>query len=521
MNRDQAWQQLVDRGRWDVAIIGGGATGMGIAVDAASRGYSVVLLERGDFGQGTSSRSTKLIHGGVRYLPQGNISLVRESLRERSLLLHNAPHIVSNLEFLVPTYAWWEAPYYGMGLKVYGMLAGRHGFGSSRVLSRNETLERVPTLVQNGLRGGVSYHDGQFDDARLLIALARTAVAHDACVLNYATVVALHTDGMGSLNGLTVRNELTRTEHSLAASCIINATGPFCDAVRRMDDADQPAIIAPSQGTHLVLPRRFLPHATAVMIPRTSDGRVLFAIPWQGHTLIGTTDTAIPEAVAEPLPLPSEIEYLLEMSGRFLEQPPTAADVLSVFVGIRPLVNKAGQTNTAALSREHLIQVSRSGLLTITGGKWTSYRQMAEDAVDEAAKVARLPQRPCRTRELRLHGYHDNAEQFGELAAYGSDAPALRQLAVEHPEWRAVLHPELPITGVQIAWAARHEMAQTLEDVLARRTRALFLNARAALEMAPVAVQILAQELGRDSNWIETQLMDFRKIASQYLAHLD
>lgn len=517
MSRVQAWHRIEDEARWDIAVIGGGATGLGIAVDAASRGYSTVLFERGDFGQGTSSRSTKLIHGGVRYLPQGRLGLVREALRERSLLLRNAPHIVSNREFLVPAYAWWESPYYGIGLKLYGLLAGRHGLGASRRLSRTEVLDRVPTLVQDHLRGGVSYRDGQFDDARLLVALARTAVEAGACVINYANVVALNRHGHGRITGVLVRDELTQSEQKVAAACIINATGPFCDAVRQMDDPGQPAIVAPSQGTHLVVSRDFLPGSTAVLIPRTNDGRVLFAIPWQGHTVIGTTDTAIPAVVPEPRPLNSEIAYLLEMSHHFLQPAPTAADVLSVFVGIRPLVKQSGNASTAALSREHHLEVSPSGLLTITGGKWTSYRQMAEDTVDEAARLAGLPQRPCRTRDLHLSGFHDEAEQFGNLAAYGADAPAVLQLADLHPEWAEPLHPTLPITGAQIAWGARQEMAQTLEDVLARRTRALFVNAQTALAVAPACATILARELGRDSEWVEAQLTEFRAVAARFM----
>jgi glycerol-3-phosphate dehydrogenase len=517
MDRKHSLEQLKERKKWDVAIIGGGATGLGIAVDAATRGYSVLLLERGDFGKGTSSRSTKLIHGGVRYLRQGNLSLVRESLRERSCLLRNAPHLVTQCEFLVPAYAWWETAYYGVGLKAYGLLAGREGLGATQVISRDAALLRAPTLVRRGLRGGVSYFDAQFDDARMLISLARTAADHGACLINYAPVVALQAGTSGRLEGLTMRDELSGTEHSVAAACIVNATGPFADSVRRMDDPRQPPIIAPSQGVHLVLPRRFLPGTTAVMVPRTSDGRILFAIPWQGHVVVGTTDTPIPESTPEPRPLAGEIDFLLETSARVLDPPPTRADILSVFAGIRPLVRQSRPTSTAAISREHLLETSRSGLLTITGGKWTTYRQMAEEAVNEVCKSAHLPRRVCETRQLRLHGFHENAEQFGELALYGADAPALRELSIKHPEWGEPLHPDLNITGARIVWGARQEMAQNLEDVLARRTRALFLNARAALQIAPAAARILAQELGHDSHWVDAQLAHFGALAADYL----
>lgn len=517
MNRDDSLARLSSRhDPWDMAVIGGGATGLGIAVDAASRGYAVVLLERSDFGKGTSSRSTKLIHGGVRYLKQGNLSLVRESLHERGLLFANAPHLVSDRELIVPSYAWWEKPFYGTGLKAYSLLAGRRGLGGSTLLSRDETLQRVPTLATAGLRGGVAYHDGQFDDARMLIALARTANRHGACLLNYAAVIVLHHDAGGAVKGLTMRDELSGVEHNIEARAIINATGPFTDAVRRLDDAAQAPIISPSQGAHIVLPRRFLPGSSAVMVPRTSDGRILFAIPWQGHALIGTTDTPIRDTPAEPTALTSEIEFLLATAGRYLNPQPAESDILSVFVGIRPLVNPKGAKSTAAISREHLIDVSRSGLLTIAGGKWTTYRKMAEDAVGLAARHARLEARPCVTQTLRLHGWHADPASLGDWASYGSDANELQELATTSPELSERLHPELPIAGAQIAWAARHEMAQTLEDVLARRTRALFLNARAAVEMAPAAVEILARELGRDAAWAEAQLAEFRELAANY-----
>ena len=518
MNRDRFLQSITTRTEpWDIAVIGGGATGVGIAVDAAARGYAVALFEQSDFGKGTSSRSTKLIHGGVRYLQQGNISLVMEALKERGLLLQNAPHLVHDSEFIVPNYAWWEVPFYGIGMKVYDLLAGKYGFGPSQVLSRKEVLERIPTLSQDGLRGGVMYHDGQFDDTRLLVNLVQTAVAHGAVLLNYAKVTELAKNNDGYLNGLTFRDAETGTEHTLAARSVINATGPFCDGLRRLDDPAAEAMITPSQGIHVVLGREFLPGSAAIMVPHTRDGRVMFAIPWQGHTLVGTTDTPVPEATLEPSPLEGEIEFILETAGGYLAKRPTRADILSVFTGIRPLVKAGKASRTAALSRDHTIHISSSGLLTIAGGKWTTYRKMAEDAVDHAIVLASLPERPCQTRDLHLHGFHRHAEQFGDLAVYGADALPINELIRQQPAFGERLHAALPIIGAQVIWAAREELACTVEDVLARRTRVLFLNSRAALEMAPAVASLLAQELGRDDTWRQIQITEFHAVATHYI----
>lgn len=518
MNREVMLQAITgQREIWDIAVIGGGATGAGIAVDAAARGYRVVLLEQSDFGKGTSSRSTKLVHGGVRYLQQGNIPLVMEALKERGLLLQNAPHLVRNLEFIVPNYAWWEAPFYGLGLKMYDLLAGSHGFGPSKILARDEVLQHIPTLEQDGLCGGVVYHDGQFDDSRLLINLLQTAVEQGASVLNYARVTNLVKDASGSVCGLTFRDEESSNEYTIGARCVINATGPFCDQVRRLDNDSAAPMIAPSQGVHLVLPREFLPGDSAIMVPHTRDGRVMFAVPWHGHVIVGTTDTPVPEAVLEPKPQAQEMEFLLQTAGRYLAKHPTQSDVLSVFTGIRPLVKSTDKAGTAALSRDHTIQISHSGLLTIAGGKWTTYRKMAEDTVDRAVELAALPKRSCATNDLRVHGFQRELENAGPLVSYGSDAGPITELIRERPELGLPLHDSLPICAAQVVWAARHEMARTVDDVLARRTRALFLNARAALAVAPSVARLLADTLGRDENWERRELVDFNQIAARFL----
>ncbi len=515
MNRESFLKRILEAGQpFDLAVVGGGATGMGMAVDAATRGYQVVLLEQSDFGKGTSSRSTKLVHGGVRYLQQGNISLVMEALKERGLLLRNAPHLVHDLPFVVPNYQWWEAPFYGIGLKVYDLLAGQYGFGRSVALSQDEVLARIPTLQREGLRGGVLYHDGQFDDSRLLINLAQTAAEYGACLLNYGRVTRLIKAEGESVSGLAFCDQETGEEYSLQARCVVNATGAFCDELRLMDDPDAESIIAPSQGVHIVLDRSFLPGDTAIMVPHTRDGRVMFAIPWHGHALVGTTDTRVPKASLEPRPLTGEIDFILETAGGYLSRQPGRADIMSVFTGIRPLVQANHASRTAALSREHMITISKSGLLTIAGGKWTTYRKMAEDGVDHAAVLAGLKERPCITPALPIHGCQKNSTSDDNLAVYGSDAPALERLMHERPELAEALHTALPICGAQVVWAVREEMARTIDDVLARRTRALFLNARAALAMAPEVAKLMAGELHRDESWEEEQLGKFKEVAA-------
>ncbi|HUI76564.1 MAG TPA: FAD-dependent oxidoreductase [Bryobacteraceae bacterium] len=518
MTRSEMWRRFRARTNpWDIIVVGGGATGVGVALDGATRGYDVLLLEQSDFGKGTSSRSTKLVHGGVRYLEQGNVALVMEALKERGLLAQNAPHLVRNLGFVVPNYDWWEAPFYGIGLKLYNLLAGKYGFGASRILSQEETLERLPTLNPQGLRGGVMYFDGQFDDSRLLINLVATAFEQGAVLLNYARVTGLTQDADGFVDGVTFCDTEAREDFVAKGKVVINATGPFTDAVRRMaGDAIEP-IIAPSQGIHLVFDSSFLPGESAIMVPRTTDGRVLFAIPWHGHTLVGTTDTPVSEAALEPVAMEQEVAFILQTASLYLAKRPSRADVLSVFAGIRPLVRSGATGNTAALSRDHTIRIENSGLVTICGGKWTTYRHMAEDCVDQAATLGRLPEKPCVTAHLNIHGFHPNAERFGALRVYGSDAPAVRQLMGSDASLAEPLHPELPYTGAEVVWAAREEMARTVEDVLARRTRALFLNARAAIAMAPRVADLLAQELGHDERWKVAQLEAFLETARSYV----
>ena len=519
MNRDEMMIRAKARSDpWDVVVIGGGATGAGVAVDAASRGYATLLVEREDFGKGTSSRSTKLVHGGVRYLEQGNVSLVMEALHERGLLRRNAPHLVHDLPFVVPNYAWWESPFYGIGLKIYDLLAGRYGFGPSKILSRDETLAHLPTLQPEGLRGGVIYHDGQFDDARLLIHLIATAADHGATVVNYAEAVRLTKSPDGMVNGVVVEDRETGECFEARARVVVNATGIFTDEVRRLAEPASETMISPSQGVHLVFDRSFLRGDAAIMVPHTSDGRVMFAIPWHGHTVVGTTDTPVDGPAYEPRPLEQEIDFILSTAALYLSRPPTRPDILSVYTGIRPLV-KSGHAEggkTSALSRSHTVQIDESGLLTIVGGKWTTYRHMAEDCVNHAVTLGALPDKPCVTRDLRIHGFHPRPEDLGTLAVYGTDADAIRALAADRPELARQLHPDLPIIAAEIVWSVRHEMARTVDDALARRTRALFLNAKAALEMAGTTARIMARELRRDDAWVQAELAAFGQIVDRY-----
>ncbi|HVF47011.1 MAG TPA: glycerol-3-phosphate dehydrogenase/oxidase [Pyrinomonadaceae bacterium] len=491
--------EMLDRVRsreqpWDIVVIGGGATGAGCALDAAARGYGALLVEQHDFGKGTSSRSTKLIHGGVRYLAQGNLRLVRESLTERARLLQNAPHVVHRQEFVVPCYSLWEKLHYGMGLKMYDQLAGDMGIGRSRALSKSETLVRLPTVNASGLAGGIAYFDAQFDDTRLLIDILSTATRYEATVLNYARVTGFLRNDDGSIAGVEIIDAETGESLSASAHAVINASGAFCDPLRKMADPGARPRITFSQGIHLVLDRSFLPSEAAVMIPKTSDGRVLFCIPWHGYTLVGTTDTSVANAELEPAALGAEIDFVLETAAGYLDKKPTRADIQSVFAGIRPLIARRPAARTASLSRGHDLVVDPSGLVTITGGKWTTYRRMAEDAVDKAAEIGQLGEHGCRTRNLLIKPPHSEA---------GHDA--------------GPLHPALHYTKNDVLRAIRDEMARTVEDVLARRTRGLFLNVAAALEIAPDVANMIAEEHGKNRAWVVEQIKSFGQTAEYYL----
>lgn len=514
--REKMLRRLEEQqGPWDVVVIGGGATGLGAAVEAAARGFRVALVERGDFAKGTSSRSTKLVHGGVRYLEQMNVTLVLDALRERGHMLRNAPQLVHDLEFVVPVFGYFGLPYYGFGLKVYELLSGRLSFGTSKLLSREKTLELLPGVAGEGLKGGVLYHDGQFDDARYAIALLRTLEELGGTVVNYVEATGL-LQHSGKVSGVKVRDCESGTEGELEAKVVVNATGVFSEDVLAMDGEKKGQLLSVSQGSHFVLPHSWLPGGKAMMIPKTADGRVLFAIPWHGRTVVGTTDEGVDRESVEPRAMASEKKFLLEHITKYFGRRPGNDDILSMWSGLRPLVKHGGGT-TSKLSRDHTVLVSDSGLVTVTGGKWTTYRRMGEDAINRAAEVGGLPKVASRTLDLRLHGWSDAKDVPDSEKVYGSDVGAVRALSDSDPALDALLHPRLPYRMREVVWAARNEMARTVEDVLARRTRALFLDARAAMEAAPAAADVLARELGRDEAWKARDLESFYAVARGYV----
>jgi glycerol-3-phosphate dehydrogenase len=457
------------------------------------------------------------VHGGVRYLEQLNFTLVLDALRERGHMLRNAPHLVHDLSFIVPAYSYPSLPYYGLGLKVYERLSGRLSLGRSELLSRESTLERLPGIVGEGLRGGILYHDGQFDDARYAIALLRTLQDLGGTAINYVEAVGFVKRG-GKTIGIQARDREGDAIFDLQAKVVINACGVNVEDTLAMDDAVRGSFLSVSQGTHFVLPRSFLPGNTALMIPKTADGRVLFAIPWHGATIVGTTDVPVADAIAEPRAIAAEKKFLLDHIARYFGHAPSASEILSVWTGLRPLVRKAG-VKTSKLSRDHTILVSQSGLITVTGGKWTTYRRMGQDTIDRACQVASLPKRPSRTLELKIHGWTSESTATASEweYVYGSELPELRALSSGNPALDAQLHPRLPFRAREVIWAARYEMARTVEDVLARRTRALFLDARAAIEAAPAVATLLARELNRSEAWRANDLAGFLELAKGYL----
>ncbi len=511
-------EQLRDeKKQFDFIIIGGGATGIGIALEASARGYSVVLFDKYDFTKSTSSKSTKLVHGGVRYLAQGDVVLVREACVERGRLLSNAPHLVKNQSFIIPAFGWYDEFLYTAGLKVYDLMAGRYSLGRSQRISKKETLRRMPGISEKGLTAGILYHDGQFDDSRLAVSVLQTAVEQGAIVLNYVPVVALRKDENGRLNGVFVKDVLTGEEYEVNGKVIINATGVFADDIMQMDNPGMKRKIIPSQGIHLVLDRSFLDGDDALMIPKTDDGRVLFAVPWHGRIVVGTTDTPVDMASPEPVALDEEVEFILSTAGRYLKKAPARKDVLSVFAGLRPLAAPDGEgKKTKEISRSHKIIESSTGLLTMTGGKWTTFRRMAEDMITKAEKVNGWKRTCTETRKLKIHGYTENVDLNDPLYVYGTDRDAILALAADKPELAEIISEECGIIKAQVVWAVREEMAVTVEDFLSRRTRCQLLNARESVRIAPEVARIMAAELGKDNKWIKEQVTLYDLVTGNY-----
>ncbi len=514
MNRTKNLKKLKNhKKKWDIIIIGGGASGLGAAIDAASRGYKTLLLEKYDFAKGTSSRSTKLVHGGVRYLQNGDISLVIEALKERGIMRNNAPHLVRDLSFVIPSYDWWNSPFYGLGLKIYDLMAGKLGLGPSTILDHEETIALIPNVKQEDLRGGVIYHDGQFDDARMAVSIAQTAENHGATLLNYVGVTGLEKQN-DLITGLTATDTLTNTDYQLKARVVINATGVFSDQILQLDQPESPAMIRPSQGVHLVLEKKFLKGPHAIMIPQTSDGRVLFAVPWHQHVVVGTTDTPIDTATAEPIPLEEEIDFILANAAAYMTQKPKRSDVKSVFAGLRPLAAQGDKNETKEVSRHHKVMVSTAGLVSVIGGKWTTYRKMAEDTIDTAIPVGGLPERKCNTERMPIHGYDFNSDWDNPLHVYGSD---IEKIIALNPNGNTSLATTFHITENQIQWAVEQEMAVTLEDVLARRVRGLFLDAKESLRIAPTVARLMAKFTNTNQQWETEQLKSFESLAQNYI----
>ena len=492
---DEIRQRAQQEYTWDLIVIGGGATGLGSAVDAASRGLKVLLLEGHDFAKGTSSRATKLAHGGVRYLAQGNISLVREALEERGRMLRNAPNLVKPLPFIIPVRNWFQKMFYWIGLKAYDLLAGKLGVGPTSTLTHGQVVRTVPTIATARLKGGVRYFDAQFDDARLAIALMRTLHKLGGMAVNYVPVIGFVKQGE-RIEGVQAKDEFTGEQFSLKAKAVINATGVWVDDLRKLDNAQAKPMLSPSQGVHVVVDRDFYPSEEALLVPKTSDGRVLFVVPWLGKTLIGTTDTPRQDCPWEPDALPEEVDFILSTAAQYLNRAPTRADVRSVFVGLRPLVKAGGdKQNTKSISREHTIATAPSGLITITGGKWTTYRSMAEEVIDCVCEQLGVHNKPTRTRNMRLD----------------DDLPSRKA--------GSALHPKLDLNEAEIAQAVLEEMAVTIEDVLARRSRALFLDSAAALQCVPHVRRVLQDELRLSDEVLDQQEARFRALAAQYGVH--
>ena len=513
MNRNDSIVKLNKVLEWDIVIIGGGASGLGVAVDASKRGYKTLLLEKHDFGKGTSSRSTKLIHGGVRYLQNGDITLVIESLKERGILKRNAPHLVQDLSFVIPTYDWWASPFYGIGMKIYDMMAGKLGLGKSVIISKGETEKLIPNVNKKGLRGGVIYHDGQFDDSRMAITLALSANSKKTALLNYCNVDGLIKNN-NEIIGLSFTDSINSKKYQVKSKVVINATGVFAEEIIRMDQPQIEKMIQPSQGVHIVLEKKFLKSKHAILIPQTSDGRVLFAVPWKNYVVVGTTDTQIKNASEEPKPLKEEIDFILKNASKYMTIKPNKCDIKSVFAGLRPLAATSDKKSTKEVSRSHKIDISPSGLISVLGGKWTTYRKISEDAIDTAISIKKLKKKKCKTEKTKLFGYKKKVDFSDPMHVYGSLKKKVESLGGKDDN--NSLSTKFYITNNIIEWSIIHEMALTLEDILARRTRCIFLDSNESKLIAPNVAKKMAEVLEKDQEWIDTELKNFNKLIKNY-----
>ena len=518
MNRSKMINKLrTDSKTYDFVIIGGGATGIGIALEASARGYSVVLLEKSDFTKSTSSKATKLLHGGVRYLAQGDIGLVREAVVERGLMLKNAPHITKSQSFIIPTHGLYDEILYTVGLTFYDLLAGKLSLGRSKRISKAKTLKRISLINPDKISAGVVYYDGQFDDSRMAINVLQSAVEMDAIVLNYCGVDGLIKDTNGKVIGVSAHDEESGEKFEIKGKQVVNATGVFADDILQMDSPGAEKTIAPSQGVHLMLDKSFLPGDDAITIPKTDDGRVLFLVPWHNRVIVGTTDTPLKQESLEPVALEEEIGFILSTAGRYLTKAPQRSDVLSVFAGLRPLAApKKEGSKTKEISRSHKIYTSESDLLTIVGGKWTTFRRMGEDLVNKAEKNHNWKHIPTKTKHLKIHGFKKNIDYNNPLYFYGSDESDILELSKENG-WNNSLSNSMGVIEAQVVWAVRNEMALNIEDFLARRVRCQLLDAKESIKMAPKVAQIMAKELNKDENWQKQQIANYTDVTSNYI----
>jgi glycerol-3-phosphate dehydrogenase len=519
MQREKILDEVENyHGEYDFIIIGGGATGTGIALETSTRGYKTLLLEKSDFTKSTSSKSTKLLHGGVRYLAQGDVALVREACVERGRLLRNAPHLTKNQSFVIPTFGWFDELKFTVGLKMYDLLAGTYSIGRSHRVSKKKALKLIPTIIPEKITAGVVYHDGQFDDSRMAVNVLQSSVELGAHVLNYFEVKGLLKSDSGLVEGVLARDTETGKEYSFKSKVVINATGVFADDILQLDKPGADKTLKPSQGVHVVLDKSFLPGDHAIMIPKTDDGRVLFAVPWHDKVVVGTTDTPVNKASLEPIALEEEIEFILSTAGKYLVKAPKRKDVLSIFAGLRPLAApQKGSSKTKEISRSHKIVVSESHLFTMVGGKWTTFRRMAQDMVEKVEELKGWQKTKCVTRNFKVHGYKTNIDLSDPMYVYGTDKEKILQLAKSEAGLNEILSQSLQIIKAQVAWAVREEMARTVEDVLSRRTRCLLLDAREAMRIAPEVAVLMAAELGKDQKWQKQQVDEFRIVAENYV----
>lgn len=523
MNREKMLKEVEKADSiYDIIIIGGGATGIGIAFEASARGYKTVLLEKSDLAKSTSSKSTKLLHGGVRYLAQGDIALVREACVERGRLLRNAPHLTNNQAFIIPAFGWFDELKFTIGLMLYDILAGGYGIGKSSRISKKRVLERVPAISPRKVTAGIIYHDGQFDDSRMAVNVAQSAVKQGAHILNYIEVKGVMKSTAGMVSGVLVQDMESGKQFNISGRAVVNATGVFADDILQIDKPGLSKTIKPSQGVHVILDKSFFPGNYALMIPKTDDGRVLFAVPWHNKLVVGTTDTPIDKASLEPVPLKEEIDFILTTAGKYLIKAPQISDILSVFAGLRPLaVPQNGSAKTKEISRSHKIIVSESHLFTMVGGKWTTFRRMAQDMIDKVERVKNWPKTKSYTKDIKIHGYTADVDHLDPMYVYGSDKEKILELSKLEPGMDLVLSDSLNLIKAQVVWAVREEMARNIEDVLARRTRCLFLDARETIKIAPAVASIISKELGKDHEWEKNQVSEFIKVAGTYLCNHD